>query len=473
MEQNYLLGKYTSSNQNTTSKISMKENKISKLEIEIDLVNTECNQLKTETKNLALTNFIVNIDNDLTSVKSQISENIKNTEGVDKTIKDLKVKIGIDELIYSELKAKLDTFVNPDLQKSFEVFLNSVETIQLNIENLTEDYLNDKLQELKQKNIEGLQDLINDINSINVALNKVTDHYAEDYLNNELKQSLEIKKQQQLEVLSNLNVKDQEHGKFFERFNIVVNDSLSNWWIELGGQLGDVKRDLESTLVRNNLYKSNLGSFKLELDSLIVFIDQLNKRLKKEELINKLKILDTLKSKIVIDLDKIKNKLEEEIEFYFHTSLINNIYAKIDPHPEFKRVVFEADFKGVNPKLQIYIVDKEGNSRISPTLHFSSAQINVLSLSIFLAKAINARDDSKNLVNCIFIDDPIQSMDSINVLGVIDLLRGLTTNLKKQVIISTHNESFHALLKQKIPRHLFKSKFLKLETFGKVVVDDD
>ena len=59
-------------------------------------------------------------------------------------------------------------------------------------------------------------------------------------------------------------------------------------------------------------------------------------------------------------------------------------------------------------------------------------------------------------------------MDSINVLGVIDLLRSLSVNLGKQIIISTHDDNFHALLKQKLPEHLFKSKFLELESFGKV-----
>ena len=120
-----------------------------------------------------------------------------------------------------------------------------------------------------------------------------------------------------------------------------------------------------------------------------------------------------------------------------------------------------------NPELFIYIEDHEKNI-VSPTLHFSSAQINVLSLSIFLAKALNAKDYENNPVNCIFIDDPIQSMDAINVLGVIDLIRNLAVNLGKQIIISTHDENFHELLKRKIPPNLFKSKYLELESFGKV-----
>jgi len=86
-----------------------------------------------------------------------------------------------------------------------------------------------------------------------------------------------------------------------------------------------------------------------------------------------------------------------------------------------------------------------------------------LSLSIFLASALNTTD-----YDCIFIDDPIQSMDSINVLSAIDLIRGIVQTGQKQIILSTHDENFHNLLKKKMPTDLFKSKYLELETFGKV-----
>jgi exonuclease SbcC len=96
-------------------------------------------------------------------------------------------------------------------------------------------------------------------------------------------------------------------------------------------------------------------------------------------------------------------------------------------------------------------------------LYFSTAQINILSLSIFLATALNSKE-----YQCIFIDDPIQSMDSINVLSTIDLLRSLVVNEGKQIILSTHDVNFHNLLKMKMPDDLFESKFLELESFGKV-----
>jgi exonuclease SbcC len=164
--------------------------------------------------------------------------------------------------------------------------------------------------------------------------------------------------------------------------------------------------------------------------------------------------------------EKVKIYLDKKVKGFFYEELINNLYNKIDPHPDFKTIEFKANFDSDNPRLDIFVVDSKNNERLIPNLYFSSAQINILSLSIFLASALNSKE-----YDCIFIDDPIQSMDSINVLSTIDLLRSIVVNESKQIIISTHDENFHNLLKKKMPPKLFNSKFLELETFGKVKRD--
>lgn len=80
----------------------------------------------------------------------------------------------------------------------------------------------------------------------------------------------------------------------------------------------------------------------------------------------------------------------------------------------------------------------------------------------------NVKDTEGNPVDCIFIDDPIQSMDSINILSTIDLLRSIVVNMGKQIILATHDENFQNLLQKKIPLNKFKAKYIELETFGKV-----
>ena len=159
--------------------------------------------------------------------------------------------------------------------------------------------------------------------------------------------------------------------------------------------------------------------------------------------------------------------IEKEVQSFFFQDLINKFYKKIDPHPHYKEISFKCDFSTDKPKLHILVSSQE--NVIVPTLYFSSAQLNALSLSIFLAKAINVRDpESKKPIDSIFVDDPIQAMDSINILSVIDLLRSIAVNFDKQIILSTHDENFYKLLQKKVPNSIFDSKFIELESYGKV-----
>lgn len=183
------------------------------------------------------------------------------------------------------------------------------------------------------------------------------------------------------------------------------------------------------------------------------------------------KVLSIIKSKLKEEKDNLIKYLKKTINGFFYKELINKIYSKIDPHPDYSEIEFECDFEDKNPRLQIYtikIVNGKKEKSV-PALYFSTAQINILSLSIFLARALKTKNpQSGDSVDCIFIDDPIQSMDSINILSFIDLFRSMILFLGKQLIVSTHEENFHLLLQKKIPVELFNSKYIEFETFGKL-----
>jgi len=166
-------------------------------------------------------------------------------------------------------------------------------------------------------------------------------------------------------------------------------------------------------------------------------------------------------------------RLQRRVRGFFYTDLINAIYRKIDPHPDFKKVLFDCDFPETDrPRLNVLVADEKGET-IPPNLYFSAAQINILSLSIFLARSLHVKQPDGNDVQCIFIDDPIHSMDSINVLSTIDLLRSISKNFDRQIILSTHDRNFFDLLRKKVPEHQYASKFIELETFGKVRILQD
>ncbi|MFV5685092.1 AAA family ATPase [Flavobacterium sp. GB2R13] len=178
-----------------------------------------------------------------------------------------------------------------------------------------------------------------------------------------------------------------------------------------------------------------------------------------------------VKGKIINEKNNLKKYLEKTINSFFYKDLINKIYSKIDPHPDYSEIEFKCDFADKNPRLQIYTIKYIEGKRVEsiPSLYFSTAQINILSLSIFLARALKTKNpQSGKFIDCIFIDDPIQSMDTINILSFIDLFRSMILFLGKQLIVSTHEENFHLLLQKKMPVELFNSKYIEFETFGKL-----
>lgn len=226
--------------------------------------------------------------------------------------------------------------------------------------------------------------------------------------------------------------------------------------------LTDQHKELESKAKKFELLSDQLKAFKPYLNSLAL---QESLAVMEQELV----LRERVDAKLSAERSLVLDKLKERIDAFFFKDLINAIYRKIDPHPTFKEVEFLPDFDLPDrPGLNVVLKNEVGDS-ISPILYFSAAQLNILSLSVFLANALHATDDKGTPLDVIMIDDPIQSMDSINVLATIDLLRSISVRFDKQIIISTHDENFFGLLQRKVPSEVFGSKFLQLESFGVVV----
>jgi exonuclease SbcC len=253
------------------------------------------------------------------------------------------------------------------------------------------------------------------------------------------------------EGLSNLVATHPEDG--FEKISALIAEEMKRLRLRIEG--------LEQTINSFKLLLELMASFKPYIKRLSLQDDLADLELKLDQ-------RNKVYAVLTAERDGVVEQLKALINNFFYEDLINSIYRKIDPHPSFKKVEFKADFDSDRPGLNIVVSDEAG-ILISPILYFSAAQSNILSLSVFLASALHARDDEGNPIDVVMIDDPIQSMDSINILSTIDLLRSICLQFKKQVIISTHDENFFGLLQRKIPAQIFGSKFLQLEKFGVVV----
>jgi DNA repair exonuclease SbcCD ATPase subunit len=125
--------------------------------------------------------------------------------------------------------------------------------------------------------------------------------------------------------------------------------------------------------------------------------------------------------------------------------LVANIFQRLDPHPAFKTVEFELDTyyrKGTTSPL---VIDQVENISADPLLIFSTSQANIVALSYFIAMSLSSEDRG---LPFLLLDDPVQSMDDVNVLGFADLCRHL--RLRRQLIVSTHERRFASLLERKL-----------------------
>lgn len=126
--------------------------------------------------------------------------------------------------------------------------------------------------------------------------------------------------------------------------------------------------------------------------------------------------------------------------------VLDRIYARIDPHPSFRTVQLVSRMWHGRGRLQARIADDaSGVSTEVPQVVLSSSQLNALALSVFLTLNLGVPNAP---LDAVILDDPLQSLDEVNLLGVVDLLRRFKT--QRQLLISTHDRRFAALLQRKL-----------------------
>ncbi|MDA2450494.1 AAA family ATPase [Bacillus cereus] len=182
---------------------------------------------------------------------------------------------------------------------------------------------------------------------------------------------------------------------------------------------------------------------------------------------DKLDYFKTIIEELTVLKDESHFYIKEKIEQVFNLKSVNKIFQMIDPHPKMTDIIFKLD-ESVKDSLGLNIMckdHKKPENIEAPILYLSSAQVNILSLSIFLASAI----ENSQEFNTILMDDPIQHLDGLNILSFIDLLRIICFSLNKQIILSTHDERFFKLLQKKIDSEYFPVKYVTLNKRGSIV----
>ena len=85
--------------------------------------------------------------------------------------------------------------------------------------------------------------------------------------------------------------------------------------------------------------------------------------------------------------------------------------------------------------------------------------MNTVALSSFLSRALSLVDIP---IDTIVIDDPVGHFDDMNILGFADLVRSILENSRKQIVITTHDETVYQIFRRKLPPENYHSRFIDL-----------
>jgi chromosome segregation protein len=121
------------------------------------------------------------------------------------------------------------------------------------------------------------------------------------------------------------------------------------------------------------------------------------------------------------------------------------VFDRLAPHPTFTELRTKQDIFYKKNQIVPEVYDGERDLSANPELIFSEGQRNVVALSYFLGLALNARGGA---LPFLVLDDPLQTMDILGVLGFADMCRRIREH--RQILVTTHDRRFATLLGRKL-----------------------
>lgn len=139
--------------------------------------------------------------------------------------------------------------------------------------------------------------------------------------------------------------------------------------------------------------------------------------------------------------------------------LAQDIYSRLDPHPTFQDIDLISETYRAAGTTVAQVRDPISNVTADPMVIFSSAQSNIAAISYLMA--LNLASVGAPVL---LLDDPLQAMDDVNVLGFADLCRHVRR--QRQLFVSTHERRFALLLERKLAPRQPSDRTIALEFVG-------
>lgn len=360
---------------------------------------------------------------------------------------------GSDNESYDKLQWNIDTQLKyfRDKSNDTQIILNSIddiiksqdfieiiEKVTRKIDNFTESIQKtEKLRDIiQQENFEGKRSDRN----LNIFLKKRSDKLR-------ISPSLSI---QWIfnEIISDVDIKLSE-----SKFEEILILNLSDYERKYKSLIFDWGNDTDFKIITH--------SFNVNINEMInhneTFIDNEIKNINWE-----------INNKNIVEIDEKINYLEKRIKVLDNfSSLFKELHISLDTNiNEHKKTLLS------NIRLPVYIfskrilknhegasifLDTDANWKIiiyskefwrNPIYNYSQWQLTTVMISILLS--LNLLLSNTSNLNTILIDDPIQTLDDLNQLAFINLLRYQFSD--KQIILSTHEQEFSNFIRYKFWR---------------------
>lgn len=401
-------------------KLEMFEKNKSNLEKHIDNINKNREYLNPTTKNTYL-----NIK-ELDERRCLLCGNIYETQtelidAINSYTKYLESIVGESYSINEEAIKTIKDMISNKLLSYIDVYLND----ESNLVNEGFYMQFDKYIKIFEKNID-ITKLFNSIGLDEKAFANLTESIVYDLEGacNRLKNILNSKK---FKISEEYILLDREIN--FKSIYKLIFDMKKDNIKQINSDLIDEKiKYLINTYHNNEVNKLNYNN-------------SINDKISKLELL----IENTVKPSIEIYRSNIRNHYAKiikdiEIPFYIYSGKIMQDYQRglgifIKEYDELKNLKFVSN-------------DTSDHDAIN---YLSSGQLSALVISFTLA--LNKVYGNKN-INTILIDDPVQTMDDINMMSFIELIRNEFEN--KQIIISTHEDEVSLFMRYKFLMHNLK-----------------
>ncbi len=124
-----------------------------------------------------------------------------------------------------------------------------------------------------------------------------------------------------------------------------------------------------------------------------------------------------------------------------YANMISDIFRKLHWPPDFERIDLVSEDEGLDLKVTL----KPSGEILSAGERMSAGQRAALAISAFWALN-NVRS---KMAPILLMDEPIQSVDDLNILNFLDGLRWLVEKNNRQVFLSTANQRVRGLIRRK------------------------